>query len=82
MANYSTFRSGGLCFGNDVLEFGQFAVLAGAAPENPRLAGIAFEPLKSLAARQISAPGCRKVIDKFRPSSRSSCLLLNFTRAA
>jgi hypothetical protein len=50
MAHYGPFSSGGLYFGNVVVEFGQFAALAGSAPENPRLAGIAFQPPHSAAA--------------------------------
>lgn len=50
MVKYGPFSSGGLYFSNVVLEFGQFAALGGVAPEGPRLAGIAFQPLKSAAA--------------------------------
>ncbi|MFZ6745251.1 hypothetical protein ACO0LC_18660 [Undibacterium sp. JH2W] len=53
MVKYGPFSSGGLYFGNVVLEFGQFAALGGVAPESPRLAGIAFQPLKSAAASML-----------------------------
>ena len=50
MVKYGPFSSGGLYFGNVVLEFGQFAALGGVAPESPRIAGIAFQPLTSAAS--------------------------------
>jgi hypothetical protein len=53
MVKYGPFSSGGLYFGNVVLEFGQFAALGGVAPEGSRLAGIAFQPMKSAAASLV-----------------------------
>ena len=50
MADYGQFSSGGVFFGNVVLEFGRFGTLPATAPQNARLAGIALAPAFSAAA--------------------------------